>query len=599
MNRKRFGIALAVILLLGLVAGKVYAGTIAPNNIFGYDNIYGLTWANSTNVDATNYFQGGVALNDRLGGDFTGFALTANTLDTGQGANDLWDMNQNVQTTDNVLFNSVNSTTWTNGTDINAITEYYRGGENYTAYIEALIAAAPGGAPVVPSTFVIAADNSLDTTRADYICDGVADQVQINAAIAALPASGGKITLLEGDFNLSAQVTILVSNVTLEGSGWGTVIHPTAEGHGVHVGDGSTFIYNVHIRDIKFNQAEQLNNYYAIWFDAVAGGATCSGCSVVRCMFEGGNDIQNYGVRFRAGYDSEFLDNYFINTVGHNLRLRSSRMLNVRGNIQGPGCSQVLIHCGYVDESVIVGNIAQGGYRGILLDEDSNLNLVEGNRIIGTTANGLGIQAGVGSDYNTIIGNFISGQTGPGGAAISVLAGTGNRVMDNRLYDNDLNFADSGTDTQWNVQDMDILGGYDLIAVAGSPKGYRLNNSDCWVLAGVQLPRDLVEIVRIRVTAVALNLSGGQAMEVDLEANAAEADEPYNTEAVAVANKDSEETGYAANDIITWVFDSSDDADIADMTAKDSLEFLLLFTIASGDDNDTWCLIHSIQIEYV
>ena len=43
--------------------------------------------------------------------------------------------------------------------------------------------------------------------QCDYLCDGTDDQVEINAAIAALPATGGKIVLLDGAYNITANIT--------------------------------------------------------------------------------------------------------------------------------------------------------------------------------------------------------------------------------------------------------------------------------------------------------------------------------------------------------------------------------------------------------
>src|SRR6185436_285783 len=46
------------------------------------------------------------------------------------------------------------------------------------------------------ATKIIASSTSLDTTNADYICDGTADDVQIQAAIDALPSTGGRVLLM-------------------------------------------------------------------------------------------------------------------------------------------------------------------------------------------------------------------------------------------------------------------------------------------------------------------------------------------------------------------------------------------------------------------
>mgnify|MGYP001562129777 CR=1 FL=1 len=62
-------------------------------------------------------------------------------------------------------------------------------------------------APGAPTLLVAASDAGVLTRRrADYLCDGVADDVQIQAAIDALPANGGRVLLSEGIFSISATI---------------------------------------------------------------------------------------------------------------------------------------------------------------------------------------------------------------------------------------------------------------------------------------------------------------------------------------------------------------------------------------------------------
>ncbi|MCL0029783.1 right-handed parallel beta-helix repeat-containing protein [Dehalococcoidia bacterium] len=76
------------------------------------------------------------------------------------------------------------------------------------------------------ATIVVAASNSSPQSKAqaDFVADGVDDQVTIQAAIDALPAGGGKVLLLEGTFHIAATLTIARSNITLEGVGPTTII---------------------------------------------------------------------------------------------------------------------------------------------------------------------------------------------------------------------------------------------------------------------------------------------------------------------------------------------------------------------------------------
>ena len=73
------------------------------------------------------------------------------------------------------------------------------------------------------ATFIVAASDSLHQGYADYVCDGVDDQVQIQAAIDALSTIGGTIQLTEGHFNISSPITIEKNAVRLIGMGqaWG------------------------------------------------------------------------------------------------------------------------------------------------------------------------------------------------------------------------------------------------------------------------------------------------------------------------------------------------------------------------------------------
>ncbi|KKL68611.1 hypothetical protein LCGC14_2123250 [marine sediment metagenome] len=84
-----------------------------------------------------------------------------------------------------------------------------------------LVSAMPTGRT---ATNVVASSTASDLQRAqaDYVCDGTADEVQIQYAIDALPAGGGSVVLSEGTFTLAAQLARAIDNVSIIGSGRGT-----------------------------------------------------------------------------------------------------------------------------------------------------------------------------------------------------------------------------------------------------------------------------------------------------------------------------------------------------------------------------------------
>lgn len=121
------------------------------------------------------------------------------------------------------------------------------------------------------ATFVVGASNSSTKSKqeADYVCDGTDDQVEIQAAIDSLPASGGSILFLEGTFVLDAPNDFYISgskyalnvhgnNVELIGS-QGMILKLK---DGINVGNGAanTFVStiiisgnNISIKNIRFN----------------------------------------------------------------------------------------------------------------------------------------------------------------------------------------------------------------------------------------------------------------------------------------------------------------------------------------------------------
>ncbi len=76
-------------------------------------------------------------------------------------------------------------------------------------------------AAVRTATYVVAANNASAQSKleADYVCDGIADDVEIQAAIEALPAGGGDIRLSEGTFYIASTILWTKGGVYIKGAG--------------------------------------------------------------------------------------------------------------------------------------------------------------------------------------------------------------------------------------------------------------------------------------------------------------------------------------------------------------------------------------------
>ncbi len=112
-------------------------------------------------------------------------------------------------------------------------------------------------------TAFVAASNSDERSRTepDYLCDGTADDVEIQAAVDSLPSTGGMVILSEGTFTLSATVTRSNDNITIMGMGMGTRL----------VNDAAT---------VLISDGGQ-NGWAFLEFDVDAGDITASGTGIV------------------------------------------------------------------------------------------------------------------------------------------------------------------------------------------------------------------------------------------------------------------------------------------------------------------------------
>lgn len=76
------------------------------------------------------------------------------------------------------------------------------------------------------ATLVIAASDSSAKAKAqaDYVCDGTLDNVEIQTAVDALPATGGEIKFLSGSYQLGATITRAIDSITFTGTGFNCYI---------------------------------------------------------------------------------------------------------------------------------------------------------------------------------------------------------------------------------------------------------------------------------------------------------------------------------------------------------------------------------------
>ena len=285
--------------------------------------------------------------------------------------------------------------------------------------------------------------NGWTANDCDYLCDGTDDQVEINAAIQALPSGGGEIVILDGTYNISATISINKDNVTLSGNGNNTVLvrqweapssgvistfpvvyirrrdninisllcidgNSFSDGHniGIHVYDSD----NTKIKQCKFinnktaitstnsNSIEITDNYFLNSYDSISTEQNNS-FFIIK-----GNFILNtsrYAIFFNYSSATKYvyqtnsvISDNLIDTANSGVYIYGSELI-IANNIV-TNCVDYGIRIYAVSSAlgtlgnnnnisgniIIKGSNAYSGYVGLSLNSDSQYNLVANNHLI-------------------------------------------------------------------------------------------------------------------------------------------------------------------------------------------------------------------------
>jgi parallel beta-helix repeat protein len=362
------------------------------------------------------------------------------------------------------------------------------------------------------ATIIVAASDSQQKYKADYICSGSGDQTTINNAISALPSGGGIIYLLEGTYNLTGPITITKSNVAIIGSGKATVLKrmwnsSSAEGV-ITVGDGTNAYEGILISNLQIdgNKGSYANSYnHGIffkkyitkskikgnWIQNSAGNgiyfyATASGESNSYNIIEG-NDIRSnsyYGIFLYYSSYNIISGNTVQGNSSSGILLSSSSNNTVSGNtVQGNTYYGIYIYSS--SNNTISGNTVQGNNQyGIYLSSTSNNNTITGNTVQGNSYHGISLYS---SSNNTISGNTVQGNNQYGIYLFSTSNNntiTGNTVQGNSYHGIYLESSSNNTISGNKIHDNGGSGAYSGIYISSNSDANLISSNDITDTAG-------------------------------------------------------------------------------------------------------------------
>lgn len=136
------------------------------------------------------------------------------------------------------------------------------------------------------SSFVVAASDApaILKNRADYVCDGTADEVEINAALAL-----GNVVMTQGNYYITSAAIQIPANRTLAGSGDSTILNTVAFS-AINYVITNTGFEGIIIRDMKFTAPQTAG--FAIYLNDV--GTDTGPTGTIGCLIE---NIQVIGFR--------------------------------------------------------------------------------------------------------------------------------------------------------------------------------------------------------------------------------------------------------------------------------------------------------------
>lgn len=289
------------------------------------------------------------------------------------------------------------------------------------------------------STFIVAASNTTNKEKADYVATGTSDQTQINAALsAASSAGGGVVYLTEGTFTVDGSISV-PNNVTLVGSGDATLIQLATSGLAstvnAIVNTDTTTGNNVGIMNLKLDGQKAVNSTGSKVGIYISGAGSGTGASAVR-----GATIQNVtvvnfhseGIYLNASSNSSVAqsralgDDYgiYLNSTTYSSVMQST----AQGNVQhGLGLNNSSTN-NNLSENLMQYNTNSG----ITLTNSSTFNVISGNNASHNTNEGIWVS----STDNTIENNLLSYNSGNGlrlNSANQSVA-TGNKINNNSQY---------------------------------------------------------------------------------------------------------------------------------------------------------------------
>jgi len=319
-----------------------------------------------------------------------------------------------------------------------------------------------GEAPKAVGTRIVAASDSIDKSRADYVCDGIDDQEQINQAINEVynnpnnSGLGGSVYLLAGTYNITAPIQ-LKSNISLIGEGAGTVLKVVSSS------DYNAMVVPSSDYNVINAQGTSTNHL--------------SGILISQLRIDGNKDNvsgSNCGISFEYVDDSKITKIWIENLTSYGLKLQNSSYNIISKSFFIKNGSDGIYLSSSDDNIISKSNFSENGYAGIKLESSDN-NIIDSNIVYKNDDKGILLNS---SSNNIILGNNISYTQSYHGLQLF------NSSQFNIVYGNNINNNEQGFLVNLSSTHNLISSNFIHLPSSGSGYAMSLSQSDNNLLVG-------------------------------------------------------------------------------------------------------------------
>ena len=297
------------------------------------------------------------------------------------------------------------------------------GYEAYNDDGEVIVGTASAGSSAKTVRFVIGTSTAGWTADdVDFLCDGTADDVEINAAIQSLPSTGGEILILDGTYNITSALNVNINNTTISGNGSNTILmrmwnSSTNEGViNITAANGGCIIEKLQINGNQSVYGSS-NNHGIIMF------------SSNNTISENNCNNNNNGMFLKSSSNNIVIGNTCNNNTDGIYFTSSSDNNTFTGNVCNDNSNNGIYFNMSSNNTVIGNNCNNNNNNGIYVSRSSNNNTITSN----TCIRGTGQTSDYTSNQYTI---YVSSSTASNNLFV------GNNIMGK-------NYVDNGTNNTW------------------------------------------------------------------------------------------------------------------------------------------------------